>query len=157
MQKVIQFNLNGKPVALEVNPEDSLLWVIRYKLLLTGTKYGCGAGDCGACTVLIDEKPVRACMTYMEDIAGADITTIEGLGQSGNLHPVQEAFIEHDALQCGFCTPGMIMNATGFLKTNPDPTMEDIENAMDLNLCRCGSYARIRTAIKDASKKITGK
>lgn len=154
MQKTIQFTLNGHPVSVEADPVDTLLWVIRYKFELTGTKYGCGSGDCGACTVHIDHKPVRSCMTYMEDLEGQTVTTIEGLG-SPDLHPVQEAFLEHDALQCGFCTPGMIMQIAGFLNDKPVPTLDEIENAMELNLCRCGSYARIRSAIQDASKKIS--
>lgn len=154
MQKTIQFTLNGKRVSVEADPVDTLLWIIRYKLELTGTKYGCGSGDCGACTVLINNKPIRSCMTYMEDLEGQKVTTIEGLG-SPDLHPVQEAFLEHDALQCGFCTPGMIMQIAGFLNNTPAPTLDEIENAMELNLCRCGSYARIRSAIQDASKKIS--
>lgn len=156
MQEVIQFKLNNQPLELRVNGSDNLLWVIRYMLRLTGTKYGCGTGDCGACTVLVDKEPVRACLTYMEDIANKDITTIEGLAQNDVLHPIQKSFVANDAMQCGFCTPGMVLNAYGFLNTNPDPTQEEIIVAMDQNLCRCGSYGRILTAIQEASEKMNG-
>jgi aerobic-type carbon monoxide dehydrogenase small subunit (CoxS/CutS family) len=157
MGKVIHFKLNNQPVEIEASDSDNLLWAIRYQLELTGTKYGCGLGDCGACTVLLNNEPVKACMTYMEDVADQHITTIEGIGQEDDLHPLQEAFIEHDAMQCGFCTPGMIVNAYGLLKSNPEATREEIIQGMDQNLCRCGSYGRILAAIQDASKKINGK
>ena len=156
MLKDITFKLNNQPVSVSAEETDNLLWVIRYKVQLTGTKYGCGQGDCGACTVLVDNKPVRACMTYMEDIAGKEVITIEGLAEDGTLHPVQEAFVEHDAMQCGFCTPGMIMTATGIINNNPKITDEEIRKEMDLILCRCGSYVRILAAIRDASKKMNG-
>ena len=156
MRKVIQFTLNNKPVKLEVNESDNVLWTIRYILQLTGTKFGCGQGDCGACTILVDNEPVRSCMSYMEDIENKSVTTIEGLGLDDELHPIQKSFIEHDAMQCGFCTPGMILNAYGVINANPGISLEEIRKEMDLNLCRCGSYARILTAIEDASKKING-
>jgi carbon-monoxide dehydrogenase small subunit len=156
MKQTISFNLNNKPVSVEVNGDESLLSVIRTNLDHTGTKYGCGLGHCGSCTVLINKEPVRACMMYIEDVAGKDILTIEGLAKNGELHPVQKAFVEHDALQCGYCTPGMIMNATGFLNKNPEPTREEIIEGMEENLCRCGSYGRIIDAIQTAAKEMKG-
>ncbi len=142
---------------LRVSQNDNLLWVIRYVLELTGRKYGCGSGDCGACTVLVNGEPYRSCLTYMEDVVDQSVTTIEGLAKDNELHPMQKSFVENDALQCGFCTPGMIMTATGLLKNNPNPTMDEIIEGMDQNLCRCGSYARIKTAIEDAAKKMSAK
>ena len=156
MKQTISFNLNNKPVSVDVNGDESLLSVIRTNLDQTGTKYGCGLGHCGSCTVLIDKEPVRSCMIYIEDVAGKDILTIEGLAKNGELHPVQKAFVEHDALQCGYCTPGMIMNATGFLNKNPEPTREEIIEGMEENLCRCGSYGRIIDAIQTAAKEMKG-
>ena len=156
MKQSISFKLNNKPVTVEVNGDESLLSVIRTNLDMTGTKYGCGLGYCGACTVLIDKEPVRSCMMYIEDVAGKEVLTIEGLAQGEELHPVQKAFVEHDALQCGYCTPGMIMNATGFLLKNPDPTREEIIEGMEDNLCRCGAYVRIIEAIQTAAKEMKG-
>ena len=157
MKQSISFKLNHQQVSVNVNGEESLLTVIREYLDNTGTKYGCGLGDCGACTVLIDNEPVRSCMILVEDIAGKEILTIEGLSSNGSLHPIQKSFIEHDALQCGFCTPGMIMNAYGLLIRNPNPTREYIINGMEENLCRCGSYNRIIDAIETASKEMNKK
>jgi len=156
MKQTISFNLNNKPVSVEVNGDESLLSVIRTNLDMTGTKYGCGLGHCGSCTVLIDKEPVRSCMVYIEDVAGKDILTIEGLATNGELHPVQKAFVKHDALQCGYCTPGMIMNAAGLLNKNPEPTREEIIEGMEENLCRCGSYSRIIDAIQTAAKDMKG-
>ena len=156
MKQTISFNLNNKPVSVEVNGDESLLSVIRTNLDMTGTKYGCGLGHCGSCTVLIDKEPVRSCMVYIEDVAGKDILTIEGLAKNGELHPVQKAFVKHDALQCGYCTPGMIMNAAGLLNRNPEPTREEIIEGMEENLCRCGSYLRIIDAIQTAAKEMKG-
>jgi aerobic-type carbon monoxide dehydrogenase small subunit (CoxS/CutS family) len=156
MKQTISFNLNSKPVSVEVNGDESLLSVIRANLDMTGTKYGCGLGHCGSCTVLIDKEPVRSCMVYIEDVAGKDILTIEGLARNGELHPVQKAFVKHDALQCGYCTPGMIMNAAGLLNKNPEPTREEIIEGMEENLCRCGSYGRIIDAIETAAKDMKG-
>ena len=156
MKQSISFKLNNKPVSVEVNGDESLLSVIRTNLDMTGTKYGCGLGYCGACTVLIDKEPVRSCMMYIEDVAGKEVLTIEGLAQGEELHPVQKAFVEHDALQCGYCTPGMIMNATGFLLKNPDPTREEIIEGMEDNLCRCGAHVRIIEAIQTAAKEMKG-
>jgi len=157
MKQSISFKLNHQQVSVNVNGEESLLTVIREYLDNTGTKYGCGLGDCGACTVLIDNEPVRSCMILVEDIAGKEILTIEGLSSNGSLHPIQKSFIEHDALQCGFCTPGMIMNAYGLLIRNPNPTREYIIKGMEENLCRCGSYNRIIDAIETASKEMNKK
>jgi aerobic-type carbon monoxide dehydrogenase small subunit (CoxS/CutS family) len=156
MKQSISFKLNNKPVSVEVNGDESLLTVIRNNLDMTGTKYGCGLGHCGACTVLVDKEPVRSCMLYVEDVAGKEILTIEGLARGDELHPVQKAFVQHDALQCGYCTPGMIMNATGFLLQNPDPSREEIIEGMEDNLCRCGSYMRIIEAIQTAAKEMKG-
>ncbi len=157
MKQSISFKLNHQSVSVNVNGEESLLTVIREYLDKTGTKYGCGLGDCGACTVLIDNEPVRSCMILIEDVAGKEILTIEGLNSNGSLHPIQKSFITHDALQCGFCTPGMIMNAYGLLIRNPDPTREYIINGMEENLCRCGSYNRIVEAIQTAAKEMNKK
>ncbi|WP_281299192.1 (2Fe-2S)-binding protein [Flavobacterium limnophilum] len=151
MKQKISFKLNQKPVSLEVNGSESLLTVLREYLDLTGTKFGCGLGECGACTVLIDQKAERSCMVAVEDVAGKDITTIEGLSSNGTLHPIQKAFVAHDSLQCGFCTPGMIMNAYDFLSRNPNPSRTEIIKGMEENLCRCGSYNRIVDAIETAA------
>ncbi|MBG7631469.1 MAG: (2Fe-2S)-binding protein, partial [Bacteroidetes bacterium] len=134
--------------------DESLLTVIRTNLDQTGTKYGCGMGECGACTVIMDNETVRSCMLLVEDVAGKEITTIEGLSVDEKLHPIQEAFVEHDAMQCGFCTSGMIMTAEGLLNSNPNPTRTEIIEGMDANLCRCGSYNRIVDAIETAANKI---
>jgi len=152
--KQINFTLNGTPVALALQGQESLQTIIRYNLEQTGTKYGCGIGECGACTVLVDKEPVRSCMILAEDIEGKDIITIEGLSAEGALHPLQEAFINHDALQCGFCTSGMIMNAYGLLLQTPDMSREKIIEGMETNLCRCGAYNRIVDAIETAGKEL---
>ena len=157
MKQAISFRLNGQSVSIEVNGETSLLTVIRSYLDQTGTKYGCGIGECGACTVLIDNILERACMIFVEDVAGKEIVTIEGLSSNGSLHPIQKAFIAHDALQCGFCTPGMIMNAYGLLIKNPNLSRENIVSGMEENLCRCGSYNRIIDAIQTAAKEMNEK
>ncbi|HLF64604.1 MAG TPA: (2Fe-2S)-binding protein [Saprospiraceae bacterium] len=158
MKRTIRFTLNDKPLELALDPKESLLWLIRSHsaINLTGTKYGCGLGICGSCTVLLDSKPVRSCMIAAEDIEGRQITTIEGLAKGDELHPVQKAFIEHDALQCGYCTPGMIMQAVGFLKQNPEPTRQEIIDGMEENLCRCGAHLRIIRAVETAAKKMKG-
>ena len=151
MKQKISFKLNQKPVTLEVNGSESLLTVLRENLDMTGTKFGCGLGECGACTVLIDQRAERSCMVAVEDVAGKDITTIEGLSSNGTLHPIQKAFVSHDSMQCGFCTPGMIMNAYDFLLRNPTPSRTEIIKGMEENLCRCGSYNRIVDAIETAA------
>lgn len=152
----LRFKLNGKTVSLEVDSSRALLWVLRSDLGLTGTKYGCGEGLCGACTVLVDRKAVRSCSITAKDVEGTEVTTIEGLQQDGELHPLQKAFVEHDALQCGYCTPGMIMNAYSLLLNNPRPSRSEIIEQMDGNLCRCGVYMRIIQAIETAAKQAGG-
>ena len=147
----IQFKLNGNPTSLEVDGERKLLWVLRGDLGLTGTKFGCGESLCGACTVVVDQEPARSCQLAMKDVRGKEITTIEGLAQSGKLHPLQEKFIEHGGMQCGFCTPGMIMSAYGMLLKNPKLTRDQIVEGMDGNLCRCAAHKRILQAIEEAA------
>jgi len=154
MKRSISFKLNDKAVSVNADGEESLLNVIRTYLDKTGTKFGCGMGHCGACTVIIDKEPLRACMTSVEDVEGKEILTIEGLASDGSLHPIQKAFVSHDALQCGFCTPGMIMNAYGLLIKNPEPSREYIISGMEENLCRCGSYNRIVDAILTAAEEM---
>jgi aerobic-type carbon monoxide dehydrogenase small subunit (CoxS/CutS family) len=154
MIEKISFTLNNKPVTLEVEGDRELLWVLRTDLGLTGTKYGCGEGICGACTVLINNEAVPSCQIRIKEVAGAEVTTIEGLEKDGSLHPLQKAFIEHDALQCGFCTPGMIMKAHSLLTENPNPSRAEIVKGMDGNLCRCGAHPRILDAIESAAKEM---
>jgi aerobic-type carbon monoxide dehydrogenase small subunit (CoxS/CutS family) len=156
MEETIRFELNGKQTELSVDPDSTLLWVLRYKFGLTGTKYGCGMGFCGACTVLMDHEAVRSCMLSISDAADKKIVTIEGLSINGNLHPVQKAFMEHDALQCGYCTSGMIMNSVGLLLKNPEPSEKEIIEGMEGNLCRCGAHVRIIKAIQTAGKEMKG-
>ncbi len=152
MAETIQFELNGKKVEMPLEKGQTLLWALRTHFKLTGTKYGCGEGYCGACTVLMNNEAVRSCGIRMEEVAGKKITTIEGLAKNGELHPVQQAFVDHDALQCGYCTPGMIMNAVGLLAKTPHPTREQIVEGMEDNLCRCGAHVRIIDAIESAAK-----
>jgi aerobic-type carbon monoxide dehydrogenase small subunit (CoxS/CutS family) len=156
MEETIKFQLNGKKTEAQIDPTQTLLWVLRNHFGLTGTKFGCGMGFCGACTVLIDNEPVRSCQLSVGDAAGKNIVTVEGLATDGKLHPVQKAFVEHDALQCGFCTPGMIMNATGLLIKNPAPSVQQIKEGMENNLCRCGAHMRIIEAVQTASKEMKG-
>jgi isoquinoline 1-oxidoreductase alpha subunit len=153
MLKAIELNVNGIKHRIEIEPERSLLSVLRDDLDLTGSKYGCGEGQCGACTVLIDGVPVRSCMTQAGSTAGKQITTIEGLEKNGRLHPLQEAFIATDAMQCGYCTTGMIMSAAGLLRKNPNPTEPEIIRYMEGNICRCGTYPRIVAAIQSAIRQ----
>jgi len=156
MEETIKFQLNGKATEALIDPTQTLLWVLRNHFGLTGTKFGCGMGFCGACTVLIDNEPVRSCQLSVGDAAGKNIVTVEGLAVNGKLNPVQKAFVEHDALQCGFCTPGMIMNATGLLMKNPAPSVQQIKEGMENNLCRCGAHMRIIEAVQTASKEMKG-
>jgi aerobic-type carbon monoxide dehydrogenase small subunit (CoxS/CutS family) len=156
MEEVISFVLNGKKTDLNIDPNQTLLWVLRNLLGLTGTKYGCGIGFSGSCTILVDNEPLRSCMLSVGDIAGKKLVTIEGLAENGQLHPVQKAFLEHDAFQCGYCTPGMIMNATGLLLKKPSPTTQEIKDGMEDNLCRCGAHIRIIDAIHSASEEMNG-
>jgi aerobic-type carbon monoxide dehydrogenase small subunit (CoxS/CutS family) len=152
MKEAIQFTLNNKPVRLDVENDRMLLWVLRTELGLTGTKYGCGEGFCGACTVLVDKVAVRSCQLPIIEVKGKEVLTIEGLTKNGELHPLQRAFMEHNALQCGYCTPGMILNAYGLLVKNPRPSYNDIVQAMEGNLCRCSSYNRIIEAVQSVSR-----
>ncbi|HEY7911049.1 MAG TPA: (2Fe-2S)-binding protein [Blastocatellia bacterium] len=146
--KALELQINGKKYRVETEPDSSLLAVLRDDLDMTGTKYGCGEGQCGACTVLIDGNPVRSCLVEAGNAAGKQITTIEGIEQNGRLHPLQQAFIEAGAMQCGYCIPGMIMSAQGLLKKNPRPTEQEIIRAMEGNICRCGTHPRIAEAIR---------
>ena len=150
MERTISFTLNGKPASVKVEDERMLLWVLRSDLALTGTKFGCGEGLCGACTVIVDNQAVRSCSMPVKDVAGKHVMTIEGLGQSG-LHAIQAAFVKHHAFQCGYCTPGMILNAYALLLKTPKPTPEQIASYMDDNLCRCGAHGRIVEAIQEAA------
>ena len=135
---------------MDVDPTTPMLWVLRDHLNLVGTKYGCGIAQCGACTILLDGMAVRSCITFVSDVGDKEVTTIEGLSENGD-HPLQEAWIEHDVSQCGYCQSGQIMNAAGLLKTNPNPSDVEIETAMNGNICRCGTYTRIKAAIKTAA------
>lgn len=154
--KKTKFQLNGKEVEATYEDDQTLLWALRTHFGLTGTKYGCGEGICGACTVLLNDQPVRSCTVFMQEVEGVKVITIEGLAENGKLHPVQQAFVDHDAMQCGYCTPGMIMNAVGFLKQNPNPDRQEIIQGMEDNLCRCGAHTRIIDAIADASGNMKG-
>ena len=154
MEKTIRFVLNGKKTEITTEPNQTLLWVLRNQLGLTGTKYGCGTGFCGACTVLINKEPSRSCSLPVSDVAGKDVITIEGLSKDGELHPVQKAFVEHDALQCGFCTPGMILRSLALLRQQPHPTEAEVIAFMDRNLCRCGAHPRIVKAILNAATQM---
>ena len=156
MAETISFTLNGKSVSVTTDGQRALLWVLRTDMGLTGTKFGCGQAICGACTVLVDNKAVRSCVYPVINVEGREVTTIEGLFKNGKLHPIQEAFVKHDALQCGFCTPGMILNAYSLLYENPQPTREQIINGMDGNFCRCGAHTRIIDAIQTAAEQMKG-
>ncbi len=156
MPDTVDFKLNDKPVRLDTDPGRPLLWVLRTDLGLTGTKYGCGEGHCGACTVLVDNVATRSCLLKLKDVKGKDVVTIEGLAKNGKLHPVQQAFMDHDALQCGFCTPGMILTGVALLKANPTPTAEQLVRGMDQNFCRCGAHTRILKALETAAAQMKG-
>jgi aerobic-type carbon monoxide dehydrogenase small subunit (CoxS/CutS family) len=146
--------VNGREHRVEGDATDSLLDVLRDDLALTGSKFGCGEGQCGACTVLIDGQTTRSCVTRLGTLASKSITTIEGLGENGRLHPVQQAFIDAEAFQCGYCTAGMVMAVAGLLRTTPNPSDADISRVLDRNVCRCGTYPRIVKAIHDAAQKL---
>lgn len=148
----IHLAINGKPYTVDADPETSLLTVLREHLDLTGSKYGCGEGQCGACTVLVDGKAQRSCITRVSSVSEKQITTIEGLAAGDQLHPVQEAFLDAGAMQCGYCTSGMIMSAVALLQRNPTPQESEIVDFMNGNVCRCGTYTRIVTAIQRAAK-----
>ncbi|MGQ9672910.1 MAG: (2Fe-2S)-binding protein [Candidatus Aminicenantales bacterium] len=148
----IAFKINGKPVRLSIDPDRMLLWIIRTELGLTGTKYGCGEGFCGACTVLVNGEPVKSCQDPVKNVRGQEVLTIEGLASTGKLHPIQEAFVKHNAMQCGFCTPGMILEAYSLLRRKPNPTPDEIIHGLEDHLCRCSSYHRIVQAVQTAAQ-----
>jgi aerobic-type carbon monoxide dehydrogenase small subunit (CoxS/CutS family) len=156
MKETIRFTLNNKPARVIVHKDRMLLWVLRSELGLTGAKYGCGEGFCGCCTVLVNNSAVRSCQLPVINVMGKKVLTIEGLSENGKLHPLQSAFIEHNAVQCGFCTPGMILNAYSLLVKNPRPTDDEIVQTMEGNLCRCAAYNRIIQAIQGASRSMVG-
>jgi aerobic-type carbon monoxide dehydrogenase small subunit (CoxS/CutS family) len=156
MATIKELHVNGSRQPVAADAERSLLSVLRDDLDLTGSKYGCGEGRCGACTVLIDGKPVRSCTTRVDAARGKPIRTIEGVASRGKLHPIQEAFLKIGAMQCGYCTPGMIMSALALLTSNPRPTREEIVLAMNGNICRCGTYTRIVAAVEQAARAMKG-
>ena len=156
MQRTISFTLNGKPASVTTDDERMLLWVLRSDLGLSGTKFGCGAGLCGACTVVVDQRAVRSCSVPIKDIAGKRVVTIEGLANGDKLHPIQEAFLKHHAFQCGYCTSGMLLNAYALLLKTPQPTRAQILQHMEDNLCRCGAHVRIVEAIQEAAGAAKG-
>ncbi len=156
MLETITLKINHKPVQLRVDTDRTLLWVLRTDLGLTGPKYGCGQGLCGVCTVLVNDRAVRSCQKTVKAVKGKEIITIEGLAMNKKLHPLQKAFVEHDALQCGFCTPGMILTAYSFLKEHPKPSEADIIQGLNDNLCRCSSYVRIVQAVQSAALVMAG-
>ena len=151
LKRSIRFGLNGRDVTLNTDVERTLLWVLRTDFALTGTKYGCGQGFCGACKVIVEGKAVRSCLTSLKDIAGKDVLTIEGLARNGELHPLQQAFIDHGAIQCGYCTSGMLLCAAALLRDTPKPSRDAIMSHMENNLCRCGAHQRIAAAIEAAA------
>jgi aerobic-type carbon monoxide dehydrogenase small subunit (CoxS/CutS family) len=150
MERTTSFILNGNPAAVKTDDERMLLWVLRSDLGLTGTKFGCGEGLCGACTVIVENQAVRSCSTPLKAVAGKRVVTIEGIGRNG-LHAIQQAFLDHHAFQCGYCTPGMILNAYALLLKTPHPTREQIARHLEDNLCRCGAHPRILDAVEDAA------
>jgi len=152
MERTVSFRLNGKAASVSTDDERMLLWVLRSDLRLTGTKFGCGEGLCGACTVVVGREAVRSCVTPLKDVAGKDVLTIEGLGGE-HLQPIQQAFHDQHAFQCGYCTPGMILTAYALLQKTPHPTRDQIIAAMDDNLCRCGAHVRIVSAVQQAAQK----
>ncbi len=156
MIEAVQFMLNDKSLRLTVDSERMLLWVLRTDLGLTGSKYGCGEGFCGACTVLVNSEAVRSCQLPVKNVKGKEVITIEGLAKNGKLHPLQKAFIKYNAMQCGYCTSGMILNAHALLLKNPKPSREEIIQGMDDNFCRCGSHTRIIKAIEEAALEMKG-
>jgi carbon-monoxide dehydrogenase small subunit len=156
MKTIIQLTVNGEPVEAAVEPNQTLLQFLRDDLGLTGTKHGCGLGDCGACTVIVDGMPVNSCLVLAVQAAGREVLTIEGLAENGNLHPIQQAFVDKGAIQCGFCSPGMILSAKALLDGNPKPTELEIRTAISGNLCRCTGYQKIVEAVQEAVKTIEG-
>jgi nicotinate dehydrogenase subunit A len=153
MPKVTELFVNGSPRQIDANAQRTLLSVLREDLQLTGTKYGCGEGQCGACTVLIDGLPTRSCTKALGTVGAKEVVTIEGLAREGRLHPLQQAFLDFNAMECGYCTPGMIMAGVALLRSHPLPSDEQIVDAMDRNICRCGTYRRIIAAIHQAARQ----
>jgi aerobic-type carbon monoxide dehydrogenase small subunit (CoxS/CutS family) len=156
MDKTIRFELNGQEVSVTTSPERMLLWVLRTDLGHTGTKYGCGEGYCRFCTVLVDGRPELACAFPLARAEGRRVLTIEGLAEGGRLHPLQQAFVDHGAVQCGYCTPGMILQALALLARKPSPTEAEIADALEGNLCRCGTHARVIAAVRAAAAALNG-
>lgn len=156
MSETISFKLNNKAVSLNVDENRLLLWVLRTDLALIGTKYGCGEGHCGACVVLVNNRAVRSCLLKVRDVKDKEVVTIEGLAKDGKLHPLQKAFMEHDALQCGYCTPGMILTGVSLLNSNPAPSRDQIIKGMEQSLCRCGAHTRIIDSIQTAATEMKG-
>ncbi|MGO9037091.1 MAG: (2Fe-2S)-binding protein [Steroidobacteraceae bacterium] len=150
-ERSIEFELNGRRVALHTDEQRTLLWVLRTDFALTGAKYGCGQGHCGACTVILNGEAVRSCLTPLKDVEGKQVLTIEGLARSGKLHPLQQAFIDHGAFQCGFCTSGMLLSAEALLRATPNPSRDAIVAHLERNLCRCGAHQRIVAAVQSAA------
>ena len=156
MEQTIHFKLNNRPVSITTDGERALLWVLRTDLGLTGTKYGCGRSQCGTCTVIIDREAVRSCQYPVKNVSGKEVLTIEGLAKNGNLHPLQKAFIQHGAIQCGFCTPGMILKSYSLLLKNSKPGRTEIIESLDNNLCRCGTHLRVIEAVQTAAAEMKG-
>jgi aerobic-type carbon monoxide dehydrogenase small subunit (CoxS/CutS family) len=152
MARVSSIHVNGAALAVDADSESSLLSVLREQLDLTGTKYGCGEGQCGACTVLVEDSPRRSCLLSIGEVGGKAITTIEGLAKDGRLHPLQESFLAEEAMQCAYCTSGMIMSAVGLLRGNPNPSASDIAEYLEGNVCRCGTHTRIIAAVERAAR-----
>ncbi|MDM7996387.1 MAG: (2Fe-2S)-binding protein [Acidobacteriota bacterium] len=156
MEQTIRFQLNNRPVAVTADDARALLWVLRTDLQMTGTKYGCGRGHCGTCTVLVDGEAVRSCRYPLKNVEGKEVVTIEGLAKNGALHPLQKAFIQHGAVQCGFCTPGMILKGYSLLAKRPNLSRSEIIESMDSHLCRCGTHLRVIEAIQAAAIEMKG-
>ena len=156
MTETIAFKLNDKPVRVNVDSDRLLLWVLRTDLGLTGTKFGCGEGHCGDCSVLVNKVATRSCLLKVKQVKDKEIVTIEGLEKDGKLHPLQKAFMQHDGLQCGFCTPGMIISGVGFLTSNSQPTRDQIVRGLEQNFCRCGAHTRIIQAVQTAAAEMKG-
>jgi aerobic-type carbon monoxide dehydrogenase small subunit (CoxS/CutS family) len=156
MEQTINFKLNNRPVSVTTDGDRALLWVLRTDFEMTGTKYGCGHSECGACTVIVNKEPVRSCQYAVKNVAGKEVITIEGLAKDEKLHPLQKAFIQHGAVQCGFCTPGMILEGYSLLLKNAQPNREEIIRRMDQHLCRCGTYGRVIDAIQSAAVELKG-